>query len=238
MQNGTGFRGGIDRGRLTVVMAGLAIGVLLIRYDSRVEPHIAAFGRIGYVDAIEDVWKELGATLGITLFLLAGASSLRRDRGRALAIFATCVIASGAIGQAAKFLIGRARPNYIHDQTLFFGVFSSQHPLHGIQVDSMPSGHTTVAFAMAAALTWRWPRLALLWFSLAVGVGASRTLAEMHFPSDVIIGACLGSVIGWVICARASVVGVGPLGTGHQGGSEGLAKGGKPEDICNEEEAN
>jgi len=231
------LRGGMDKRRWVVVLACLAIGILLVPFDSAIEPYLARLGRIGCVDAVEGLWRKLASTFGITLFLVAGASSLRKDRGRALAVFAASVAASSAVGQAAKYVIGRARPNYVHDQTLFYGPFSPLHPVRGIQIDSLPSGHTTVAFAMAAALAWRWPRLTLLWFSLAAGVAVSRTLADVHFPSDVIIGAGLGSFIGWVICAQALFIGVGPLGARRQGGSEGLAEAGEREDIRDGKEA-
>jgi len=228
--------GGMNKRRWLFVLACLAIGILLVPVDSTVQPYFAQLGRNGFVDAVEDVWKELAATSGILLFVLAGAWSLRKDRGRALAVFAVCVAASSAAGQGVKYLIGRARPDSVSDQTLFYGPFSGVHPARGVQIDSMPSGHTTAAFAMAVALAWRWPRLAPLWYSLAAGVGVSRVLADAHFPSDVVLGACLGSAVGWVICARASAIGRGPLGAGLQGEPVGLAEA-EEERHAREEEA-
>ena len=60
---------------------------------------------------------------------------------------------------------------------------------------SFPSGHTTSAFAAACALgymrpEWRRPLLAG-----AVLIGLSRILVGAHFPSDVVAGAILGSVV-------------------------------------------
>lgn len=236
MRSSIYLRGGMDKRRCAVVLMCLATGILLVPVDSAMEPYLAQLGRIGSVDAVEDLWKELASTFGIALFLLAGASSLTKDRGRALLAFAACVTVSGTVEQAAKYLIGRARPNYVHDQTLFYGPFSALHPVPGIQIDSMPSGHTAVAFAMAVALAWRWPRLAFLWYSLAAGVAVSRVLADVHFPSDVIVGACIGLVIGWVICAQAFFAGIGPLGSRHQGKSEGLPDAEERENTRDEEE--
>jgi len=64
-----------------------------------------------------------------------------------------------------------------------------------------PSSHTTVAFAMAAALIAFFPRkrlviaLALI-YAFYIGFGVSVTI---HWFSDFIAGAIIGSVIGFVV---------------------------------------
>src|SRR3546814_2681552 len=74
----------------------------------------------------------------------------------------------------------------------------------GVQTCALPiSGHTTLAFALAAALhpvldgAWRW----LAW-SLAVLVGVARMHVGVHWPADVVGGALLGTAIGslaWLV---------------------------------------
>lgn len=61
---------------------------------------------------------------------------------------------------------------------------------------SMPSGHATIAFAMATILakkepTWRW-----LFRTLAILIAFTRIYLGKHFPADVLIGALIGSMIG------------------------------------------
>ncbi len=81
-----------------------------------------------------------------------------------------------------KELFGRLRP---------FEVYSlGVHP--GDLGRAFPSGHTTAAFALAAALGYRWPRGRVLWFGLAAGVGLSRIALGLHWPSDVAAGAAVG----------------------------------------------
>jgi membrane-associated phospholipid phosphatase len=74
---------------------------------------------------------------------------------------------------------------------------------------SFPSGHTTVAFAVATSylvmanhehLPHR-TRNALLLYGGAAGVGALRIVAGSHFPTDVLGGAVLGAGIGWLVAA-------------------------------------
>lgn len=73
---------------------------------------------------------------------------------------------------------------------------------NGGHPDGFPSGHTTFSFALAWLLTQTHPRLAPLWFGLAVCIGWSRVDGLAHFPYQVLVGACLGTLIGWGISHR------------------------------------
>jgi undecaprenyl-diphosphatase len=58
---------------------------------------------------------------------------------------------------------------------------------------SFPSGHTAAAFVFAVAVTAFFPVWAPLAFALAIAIGLSRVLLGVHFPSDILAGAVLGS---------------------------------------------
>jgi undecaprenyl-diphosphatase len=61
---------------------------------------------------------------------------------------------------------------------------------------SFPSGHTITAFAVAISLGGFYPEMlpGLLFF--AVSIAASRIVLGMHFLSDVLAGAALGTILG------------------------------------------
>ena len=72
---------------------------------------------------------------------------------------------------------------------------------------SFPSGHTTSAFAAAAAVTaetgtW-WPRskwvIGPLMYGGATMVGLSRMYHNKHWASDVVLGAAIGTFSGWKV---------------------------------------
>jgi undecaprenyl-diphosphatase len=58
---------------------------------------------------------------------------------------------------------------------------------------SFPSGHTITAFAVAVALSLYYPGLAAGLLFCAISVAASRILLGMHFLSDVLAGAAIGT---------------------------------------------
>jgi membrane-associated phospholipid phosphatase len=65
---------------------------------------------------------------------------------------------------------------------------------------SLPSGHTSVAFATATSLSLMYPRWyviapAYLW---ATEVGYSRMYLGMHYPTDVLFGAITGAGSAWI----------------------------------------
>jgi len=64
-----------------------------------------------------------------------------------------------------------------------------------------PSSHTTIAFAMAVTVCTLWPKqrwlgVAAILYAFYVGVGVSMTI---HWYSDFVAGAIIGSVVGMVV---------------------------------------
>jgi undecaprenyl-diphosphatase len=66
---------------------------------------------------------------------------------------------------------------------------------------SFPSGHTITAFAVAVSLGTFYPALLIGLLFCAASVAASRILLGMHFLSDVIAGAAIGSALGVIAAA-------------------------------------
>ncbi len=61
---------------------------------------------------------------------------------------------------------------------------------------SFPSRHVASAVAMALIALPARPRVGRLMAAMAAALAASRVLAGLHYPSDVLVGAALGSVVG------------------------------------------
>lgn len=61
---------------------------------------------------------------------------------------------------------------------------------------SFPSGHTMTAFSIALVVSYYYPSLEGALFFLALSIAVSRIVLGMHFLSDVLAGAFLGSALG------------------------------------------
>lgn len=100
--------------------------------------------------------------------------------------------ASIALGSAMtftyimKYTINRERPYDKHPEiNSFYRDFTA----------SFPSGHTTSAFATATSLTMLYPEWYIIIpaYSYAILVGYSRMHLGMHYPTDILVGAIIGS---------------------------------------------
>ncbi|WP_191600800.1 phosphatase PAP2 family protein [Marinomonas algicola] len=64
---------------------------------------------------------------------------------------------------------------------------------------SFPSGHTSGAFLMAYFLSEWLPGLNLCWYFWALNVALSRVFLGVHFPTDTLVGALLGSGCAFIV---------------------------------------
>lgn len=70
---------------------------------------------------------------------------------------------------------------------------------------SFPSGHTCGAFLLAALVSSYSPALALPVYLWASAVGTSRVVLGVHFPTNILAGALIGSGIAWLINAAVTL---------------------------------
>jgi undecaprenyl-diphosphatase len=63
---------------------------------------------------------------------------------------------------------------------------------------SFPSGHTMTAFAVAIALSLFYPTITIGLLFCALSIAMSRILLGMHFLSDVVAGALIGTALGYL----------------------------------------
>ncbi len=99
---------------------------------------------------------------------------------------------SAAITHTLKVIIGRSRPYTNDGSTQFQGIqFVEEHV-------SLPSGHSTAAFALSTVLAKQiknnYATIGL--YSLATLTALSRVYTDVHWTSDIFLGAAIGVVTG------------------------------------------
>ena len=120
-------------------------------------------------------------------------------------IYAETVGLTFGINEILKRAVPRERPY------LYFEGYPEEDLKNGDYNESFCSRHTSVAFSVAAANTyifskyypdskWKIPVIAAS-YSLATITGILRVASGEHFASDVLVGALLGTAMGFVIPA-------------------------------------
>ncbi|MBK8277614.1 MAG: phosphatase PAP2 family protein [Nitrospira sp.] len=159
-------------------------------WDQLVIPWMAFTSNLG--DWVGQGWR----LVFLSLFLLAIAWAFEKPSIKSVAI--QTLIAHGIaalLANVLKHLIGRPRPKFVHsgDWEMSFSLASG--------LDSFPSGHSTASFAVATVLAKRFPVVSPLCLGIALFVGISRVLRGSHFPTDVMGGAIIGILCGFVAAA-------------------------------------
>lgn len=145
---------------------------------------------------VAEVVQEFGSfpSFGIMGAFYLGGALLDNNKAKAVAMdaFAASLVSAGIITTSLKVIIGRSRPGD-DEGTYRFQPFGGHH--------SFPSGHTTQAFSLASAVAEHYEEwwIDTIAYGIAGGVGLARVEQEAHFPSDVVAGALIGTIVGKAI---------------------------------------
>lgn len=129
----------------------------------------------------DSLWKESFASLH--------KSSPLADAEKGADMLQRALSLTESVTRKAKTVFARPRP-FTADETLTTAV---RRPTGAT---SYPSSHSARAFAAATVLGSLWPKAAADMIGLATEVAASRPYAGVHYPSDVAVGAMIGTAVG------------------------------------------
>ena len=130
-------------------------------------------------------FTRLGEHGGLWFALAAAGAAIDEDRRPLFARAAASIASAYAVNQLIKLAVGRRRPN-----------LADLPPLvrTGTQI-SYPSAHSTTSFAGARSLAGVVPAAAVPLYLAAAAMALSRPYVGVHYPSDVVAGAALGTAV-------------------------------------------
>jgi membrane-associated phospholipid phosphatase len=142
-------------------------------------------GSIGFSKFISNT--TTGAAIGVPLVMGAVALFENDDDLLKSAVYVGVSIGvDGVLTYGLKEIFHRPRPYVTYSDITAYETETSR---------SFPSGHTSLAFTTATALSLKYPK----WYVIAptyfwaCSVGYSRMNLGVHYPSDVLAGAILGA---------------------------------------------
>jgi membrane-associated phospholipid phosphatase len=126
--------------------------------------------------------------IGIGVHHLVERDSITKSR---VLLVGGTLITAAAITTALKYAVNRPRP---------FVTYTDLDPRVHVGPYSFPSGHSSAAFALATSLTMAYPKwyIGIPAFAWAAAAGYSRLHLGVHYPSDVLAGALIGSGSAWL----------------------------------------
>jgi len=135
--------------------------------------------------------------LGLWVFLEAEAAGGLRTAAEDLLVITEAMTVAGALTTITRYTTARIRPYAYYGQG------------SGVPEDHLSfwSGHTTTAFSAAAAAGYvaqirgyaSWPWVYAVGFTAAGAVAYFRVAGDKHWMTDVLVGAAMGTGIGFLV---------------------------------------
>jgi len=184
---------------LFIVLALSIIWSLGDKLDDFVFVYLNKYGpRTTFADRLMMLWTQVGN--GLTSFILAAIFYFIGHRVFSFQlIFGTITL--WLVVELCKLLVGRRRPYHTIEAARIVGSKAAGF--------SFPSGHTSQAFFLVTffiqSFHFSWYAIVLLYLLAAV-TGVTRIYLGAHYPRDVIAGAFLGTLWGYLASVLYGIV--------------------------------
>ncbi|OGU18031.1 MAG: hypothetical protein A2X61_09425 [Ignavibacteria bacterium GWB2_35_12] len=201
-----------------LIGTGLGLGAVSLIIDNKVKPmtiaeynnlnknDINGFDRFASENYSENISKLSDYALGTAIvspLLFVLSEKMREDWFPIGVMYSETIMFSGFLSYLAKSTAQRIRPYAYNDEV------PTIRKLNADVKKSFFSGHTSVAFSSAVFLSVVYEDyfpdsdyIPYIWCAsllLASGIGIMRIESGNHFPTDVIVGALVGSASGYLI---------------------------------------
>jgi membrane-associated phospholipid phosphatase len=147
-------------------------------------------GMTHFMQGVSNSTNDISIAVPVGLFI-ASAISHDKDMEKKSFVVAGSIVISTILTEGIKIIVNRPRPS-TKDSLII--------PASAHGSSSFPSGHSSEAFSTATAISLAYPKWYVITpsFLWAGTVGFSRMYLGVHYPSDVLAGAIVGSGSAWL----------------------------------------
>ncbi len=163
---------------------------MLISLDWSILNSIQTNCRTAFLDLIMPIITNLGGIWSIWILITIILLITRKHRKVGLTLLFGLAMEVIVCNVMLKPLIARVRPCDVNTAVQLLVSRPSDF--------SFPSGHSASSFAAASVLLFEKQPLRIPAVVLAIAIAFSRLYLYVHFPSDVLAGALLGIMLGYV----------------------------------------
>jgi membrane-associated phospholipid phosphatase len=197
-------------GLVAVVLTALFFDARVIAWTETLSPAVHGFfawsTRFGQSD-----WLLIPAGIIVIVVMLGDWRGVSRinaaawwEIGSFAAVFFVVVAVPGLVTDIVKPIVGRFRPDFVHEGAFAFAPLS----FGGYAHYSFPSGHATTMGAVAVLAAFVPSMVTIPILMATVVVAISRVMIGVHFPSDVVAGALIGASVGYFILRGMAAAGI------------------------------
>jgi undecaprenyl-diphosphatase len=134
---------------------------------------------------------KFGLVLVFGLLIFLFTHKHKEDNIRNIFVILASAVVAWLVAKVIKYFYFSPRP---------FEVLDTANVLFEYEPgDSFPSGHATFYSALATSFYFYHKYLAWIYIIGALLIGASRIIAGVHWPTDILAGYALGGLIGYLI---------------------------------------
>lgn len=170
----------------------------ILAFDTSAMLFIQEHIRGGVLTPIMIFFTTLGEAGLVWLLLSAGLLCFKKTRRTGFLLLLSVAICYVINDWMIKPLVGRPRP--------FLTIEGLEALVKAPGALSFPSGHTCASFAGALALTKCWGKRGAWFYILAVLIAVSRPYVGVHYITDIVVGAIVGTLGTLAIFAVAAKI--------------------------------
>lgn len=162
---------------------------MIEKFDVMILTLIQEHFQCEFMDMLMNFISLLAEAAAIWILLAMMIALIKKKRTILLALAAALLVNHAFCSLLLKNVFKRIRPFLSHDELI-------SHAILLPKGYSFPSGHTSSSFCAASVLSKYIVTHKALCYLLSACVGFSRLYLNVHYPSDVLVGALLGTIIG------------------------------------------